>query len=141
MAAAEASGASGRSRAHGPLPHHEHAGRLPRHGGRLAKDQLDRAGVLVHLTRELDRARGRLDPGELDEAALGARKELRRDDEHVPAGQGDARGRERARHHGGHVVAAFDERHAGHGERLETMAAGDHATGRTWRCRRCGSGL
>ncbi len=69
---------------------------------RLAEDRLGAAGILA-FTRQLERALGGLDVVEPDDAPLGLRHCLLRDDEHVSVLERHAVGDER-----GEVVALAD---------------------------------
>ena len=78
----------------------------------FGQDDFDKTGVLLDLGGERPGLRRRLDRGDIDEAALGLRDDLLRDDEHVAVlgrdpglGIGGKRNR-------GEIVAHLDERHA-----------------------------
>ena len=85
---------------------------MPHDAPRLRQDDFDKTGVLLDLGGERPGLRRRLDRGDIDEAALGLRDDLLRDDEHVAVlgrDPGLGIGGERNR---GEIVARLDQRHA-----------------------------
>ena len=102
----------------------EHAVGHPDDASRLAQDDLDLAGIAVVALGELDRLGSRLDPGQVDDRALGLRDDLLRDDQDVVVAQreGAGRGRDRVGDDGREVVAETDLRDAVEGEDRDRRA-------------------
>ena len=102
-------------------------GAVPHDAGGFAQNQLDDAGILAGLLRQVPCFGARVDRGEHRVAAFGLGNDFLRDHEGVACTQRDFRPVEGLDDERGEVVVRLDERDAGKGRYLEP--AGRHVAG------------
>jgi hypothetical protein len=99
-----------------PMLDDQHVRRSAHDAARLAEDHFDEARVLVHLSRELERAGGRNDGGEIDVASFRLRDDLLREYDDVAVRELAARAPGDQRDE---IVARPDPGQARHGPELQ----------------------